>query len=245
METEPDSGRAHYFLGDVYYYLGKNQGALDSFNVAFELLKEDDDLAGNIYYDRAMAYYELSEQALAEADLETAPSMATNLEFIDQVDVMLARPGAQMVSIAVRPVIEDPDMVYTISFDEKWDQYPTEPSEGYVLSLGFGEDDLLASADVYTVEWDPSFSLYEMAEILDPASEGATTQPLETIELGSESGLLKAYEIEELGETLIGRHYMGAKGDWAIVIMLWAVEEYYAEFKEEFEAMAASFNFLP
>jgi len=136
-------------------------------------------------------------------------------------------------------------MGFTISFDEKWEQWEDDPAEGYVLSLAYGEDTVLASADVYIMEWDPSFSLYEMAAILDPASEGATTQPLETIQIGGQSGLLQAYEMEEMGEYIIGRHYIVSKGYHAAVIILWAVEEVYDDFEEEFDSMADSFNFLP
>ena len=137
-------------------------------------------------------------------------------------------------------------MGYSISFDEKWDQHPAEPSQGYVLSLGYGEDaNSSVSADVFVFEWDVGLSVYDLADAVDPSADGTTIQPLETIEIAGESGLLRPYELEVLGNNVIGRQIMVVRGDRAAVIYLEAVEDSYDEFIEEFEAMVSSFNFLP
>ncbi len=245
VEAEPDSAEANYWLGDAYLDTGKSQEALDSFNTTFELLEEDDLLTADALFERALAYFGLSEAELAEADLEAALTLATNLDFIDEIEVVLVNPGAQAERTGGRLVIEDLDGGYTISFDEKWEQWPAEPSEGYVLSLIYSEDLVLASADVYIIPWDASLSIYDLGAILDPASEGATTQPLETIQIAGESGLLRVYEIENFGEIIIGRQYMVTLGDRAAIVILEAVVGTYGEFEEEFEALVASFNFLP
>ena len=135
---------------------------------------------------------------------------------------------------------------YTVSFDEKWSQYPSNPAEGYVLSLGFGAEEILASVDVFMIyDWDPQFSAFDLASVIDPTADGAVTGPLETVQIGGQSGLMRTYEMVDMGVRIIGSQHILVQGDRAAVIILWAVDSQAEEFAPEFEAIVESFDLLP
>ena len=174
------------------------------------------------YPDGRMPSLGLSD---SEADLLATIENTTNLDLLDSSEVILADPGMQATSVDGRRIIEDQDAGYTVSFDEKWSQYPSNPAEGYVLSLGFGAEEILASVDVFMIyDWDPQFSAFDLASVIDPTADGAVTGPLETVQIGGQSGLMRTYEMVDMGVRIIGSQHILVQGDRAAVIILWAVD---------------------
>jgi tetratricopeptide (TPR) repeat protein len=244
-EAAPASARAHFFLGGAHNALGSSRDAVDALSEAITLSESDDPGLGDYYYERHLAYLDLGEPETAKADLEAALVSTTNLDTIDRIEIALANPGVLARSVAGRRVIEDEAGGFTISYDEKWQQWPAEPSEGYMLSLAYGEDELNASADVYIYyDWDPSLSLYDLAAYINPAENGAVVKPLEQVQINGISGLMRPFEFEGPGRVEIGRQYMVAKGNKLVIISVWAIEEIYPEFEAEFDALVDSFAFL-
>ena len=82
-------------------------------------------------------------------------------------------------------------------------------------------------------------------EIIDPENEGGISGPLQTVQISGQSGLIRTFEQEEMGDLLIGRQYIVAKGDRAAILHMWALESVAEEFEPEFEAIAQSFELLP
>jgi tetratricopeptide (TPR) repeat protein len=246
IATDPDSPEAYYWLGGVYNTQVKSDEAVNALTEALSMTAEDDLLLGDIYFERALAYIDLAEEESAEADLLATIENTTNLDLLDSSEVILADPGMQATSVDGRRIIEDQDAGYTVSFDEKWSQYPSNPAEGYVLSLGFGAEEILASVDVFMIyDWDPQFSAFDLASVIDPTADGAVTGPLETVQIGGQSGLMRTYEMVDMGVRIIGSQHILVQGDRAAVIILWAVDSQAEEFAPEFEAIVESFDLLP
>jgi hypothetical protein len=126
-----------------------------------------------------------------------------------------------------------------------WQQWAADPSEGHVLSLGYGVEELEASVDVYLIDWNPSFSIRDLAQVIDPSAEGAIVAPLEPIQMANLNGLKRDYEIMGPGTGIIGSQYMVTAGNRAAVIIVWAMDDIYNDFEAEFEEIVASFDFLP
>lgn len=246
LDEMPDLANAHSMEGLVYNYQGQSQEAVDSFTAALELADEEDPLVGETYLNRAYAYMGLGDEELALADLKAALETSPDLDIVDEAELMLADPGLRAASIGGRRIIEDEDNGFTISFDEMWQQWPADPVEGYVLSLGYGDEFLEASVDVFLLEWDPNFSIRDLASVIDPSGQGVTVEPLESVQIAGQNGLKRAYnEFVDVNTVIRGDQYIVVKGNQAAVIVVSALDEAYGEFASEFEEIVASFNFLP
>jgi tetratricopeptide (TPR) repeat protein len=245
VEAAPGESEAYYFLGSAHNMLGNGQEAVDSFSEALSLAEEDNPFVADIYLQRAAAYLNQDESELAKADLESILPESTRLDAIDQAEMTLANPSVQARTMAGRRVIEDTSIGYTISYDEAWVPWPVEPDEGFVLSLGQGEDDPDASVELWVFnDWDPSVSLYELADWISPTDWGGIVVGQEPIQMAGQEGLLQRYEVDDFGSVVVGGQYFVAKGNMVAILDLWASEETYADFEAEFEAMVDSFAFL-
>jgi tetratricopeptide (TPR) repeat protein len=246
LDETPDLANAHSMEGLIYNYQGQNQEAVDSFTAALEQADEEDPLVGETYLNRAYAYMGLGDEELALADLAAALETSPDLDIVDEAEIMLADSGLRATSIGGRRIIEDENNGFTISYDEMWRQWAAVPAEGYVLSLGYGDEILEASVDVFLLEWDPNFSIRDLASVIDPSGQGVTVEPLESVQIAGQNGLKRAYnEFVDVNTVIRGDQYIVVKGNQAAVIVVSALDEVYSEFASEFEEIVASFDFLP
>jgi tetratricopeptide (TPR) repeat protein len=246
IQKSPDMASGYYNQGLTNASMGNYEAALASYSAGLEVETEDDDMIGSLTFNRALINFTLGNKEEGLADLQAILESTTNVNILNDTEMLLAYPSEIPIIAGERFVIEDELLGFSLSYAQEWNRMENDPDIGQVLSL-YLEEDAAASVDIFLLDWEDTVDAYAtvIVDVLyDP--ERFTSQSLDAMSIAGEDGLVRQYELISDDGTLVeGRHYYGVKDDRAVFILVETYKGDFDRFADEFELIAQSFAFIP
>jgi len=246
IEEMPDFSFGYFDQGLVNSSLGRFDEALVSYSTGLEVETEDNDMIGLLTYHRALINFTLGDKEQALADFQSVLETTSNVELLNDTENLLAYPSSIPVIADGRFLVEDEIQRFAISYSQDWDRMEDDPENGYVLSLWIEEEDVIASVDIYLLEFPLGVS--ELAGAIAEAfyAPGSfNSLSLNDVEIAGGNGLVRQYELIYDDMVVDGRQYYAVRDGRAVIIITETSPGDYDIFAKEFEAIVASFAFLP